>query len=169
MTGRPSRRQGAGADAELAELLRPVVSAAGFDLEAVTVGQAGRRRVIKVIVDGDDGVSLDDVAAISRSASELLDGLDNGFGSGPYTLEVTSPGVDRPLTAERHWRRATGRLVQGSVGGKPLLGRVIGVDGDRVTLEESGREQTFVMSDLSGARVQVEFNSKRTGNAGTKE
>jgi ribosome maturation factor RimP len=97
--------------AELEALLAPVVRAAGLDLESVRVGTAGRRRLLRVIVDADSGVSLDDIALVSREVSARLDGT-GAMGDAPYTLEVSSPGVDRPLTEPRHWRRAAGRLVR---------------------------------------------------------
>jgi ribosome maturation factor RimP len=97
--------------AGLERLLEPVVRAAGLDLESVRVGGAGRRRLLRVVVDADGGVDLDAIALVSREASARLD--DTGaMGEAPYTLEVSSPGVDRPLTQPRHWRRAMGRLVR---------------------------------------------------------
>jgi ribosome maturation factor RimP len=95
----------------LARLAGPVVRAAGMDLESVEVTPAGRRRVVKVVVDADGGVSLDDMAEVSRTLARELDASD-AMGDTPYTLEVSSPGVDRPLTEPRHWRRAAGRLVR---------------------------------------------------------
>ena len=90
--------------AELETLLAPVMGAAGLDLESVRIGTAGRRRLLRVVVDADGGVSLDDIALVSREVSARLD--DTGaMGNAPYTLEVSSPGVDRPLTQPRHWRR----------------------------------------------------------------
>lgn len=167
MAGRPTKGRGAGArsDDRLSELLKPVVAESGLDLEAVSIGQVGRRKVVKVIVDGDDGVSLDDVAVLSRYISEALDGVDNGFGAGPYTLEVTSPGVDRPLTTARHWRRSIGRLVQYTLGGKVTQARIESVEGDRVTLERDGTRSTHSLDEVSPARVQVEFNKP----SGSKE
>ena len=99
---RPARR-GTAPEA-IKELLEPVVESAGYDLEDVTVTPAGKRSLLRVVVDADDGVSLDDVATVSRTVSAALDTSDV-MGSGPYVLEVTSPGVDRPLTEPRHWRR----------------------------------------------------------------
>ena len=78
--------------------------------------------------------------------------------AGPYVLEVSSPGVDRPLTEPRHWRRATGRLVKVEVAGKSMTGRVVAVDEDAVTLEATGRQRTVKWSDLGRGKVQVEFN-----------
>ena len=107
-SGRAQRdRRGPGHQtrAALLRLLEPVVAEAGFDLEDVLVTPAGKRRQVRVIVDGDGGVSLDDVAVVSQRVSAALDD-SAAMGSGPYVLEVTSPGVDRPLTQPRHWRRA---------------------------------------------------------------
>lgn len=143
----------------LRSMLDPVVSAAGFDLEDVAVTSAGRRQVVRVVVDRDGGVDLDAVADVSRVVSEALDG-DTATGDAAYTLEVTSPGVDRPLTQPRHWRRAVGRLV--SVGG--VTGRVVAADDDAVTLEVDGTEQVKAYDDLGAGRVQVEFNAP--GKAG---
>jgi ribosome maturation factor RimP len=99
----------------LREQLRPVVADAvgglGFDLETLDVQVAGRRKLVKVVVDADDGVELDLLSGASRAVSAALDSRDDLLG-GPYTLEVTSPGVDRPLTRPRHWRRANLRLVR---------------------------------------------------------
>ena len=107
------------------QALEPVIARAGFDLEDVEVVPAGRRSVVRVVVDRDGGVDLDAVADISRDISAALD-EDPVTGDAPYTLEVTSPGVDRPLTEPRHWRRAVGRLVSVDVreGGR-LTGRVL--------------------------------------------
>src|SRR5580693_9907134 len=96
--------------ADLARVLEPAVRAAGMDLESVRVSPAGRRRLLKLVVDADDGVGLDQIAEVSREVSVRLD-ASGVMGEVPYTLEVSSPGVDRPLTEPRHWRRAQGRLV----------------------------------------------------------
>jgi ribosome maturation factor RimP len=100
---------------ELAGRLEPLVAAAvraaGFDLDSFEVQQAGRRQLVKVVVDSDDGVGLDEVADISRKVSATLDENEHVIASA-YTLEVTSPGLDRPLVQPRHWRRARFRLVK---------------------------------------------------------
>ncbi|TDC64654.1 ribosome maturation factor RimP [Actinomadura sp. GC306] len=120
---------------ELTRLLEPAVRRAGFDLEEVDVRPAGRRRLVRVVVDGDDGVGLDDIARLSETASALLDESD-AMGASPYVLEVTSPGVDRPLTEPRHWRRAVGRLVVAPLAeGGQIEGRVIAADGDGVEID----------------------------------
>ena len=133
--------------------LEPVVAAAGFDLEDVAVSVAGRRSVIRVVVDRDGGVDMDAVAAVSRVVSETLDTGDV-TGESPYTLEVTSPGVDRPLTQPRHWRRAAGRLV---VAGD-VRGRVVAADDAAVTLLVDGSERVVPYADLAAGHVQIEFD-----------
>lgn len=147
----------------LRELLEPIASRAGVDLEDATVTPAGKRRVLRVVVDADGGVDLDGVAAISRSISEALDASDV-MGSLPYQLEVGTPGVDRPLTAERHWRRARGRLVAVHLadGGKET-GRVTAADADGVELDVDGAARRLAYGDIAKATVQVEFNRKDAG------
>jgi ribosome maturation factor RimP len=140
------------------DALAPVVTAAGYDLEDVSVTAAGRRSVVRVVVDRDGGVDLDAVAEVSRSLSAALDDNDL-LGQAQYVLEVTSPGVDRPLTELRHWRRAAGRLVRVSVTDVgQLTGRVTAADHDKVTLDIDGDARTFAVSDLGPGHVQVEFS-----------
>ncbi len=135
----------------------PVVRAAGLDLEDVSISPAGRRSVVRVVVDGDDGVDLDLVAEVSRSVSAALDESDV-FGSRPYVLEVTSPGVDRPLTAPRHWRRALRRLVAVElVDGEALTGRLVETDSASARLDVDGTVHEIELGQVRSARVQVEF------------
>jgi ribosome maturation factor RimP len=163
----------------LAGLVAPVVEAAGYDLEELVVTPAGRRSIVRVVVDRDAGVTLDDVAEVSRAVSAVLDEHDGGFGSTPYVLEVTSPGVDRPLTEPRHWRRNTGRLVTVAVGptgsAEQVTARVLEVDGDGVTLavEVKGKpgarkrpptRRQVPWQQLGTGRVQVEFGRGRAGD-----
>src|ERR1700734_80601 len=111
MSGGLRPAAGTADDKKLAGRIEPVVAAAGMDLETVRMTVAGKRRLLRIVVDSDHGVSLDDAADVSRDISVLLD-ASNALGDVPYTLEVSSPGVDRPLTEPRHWRRAAGRLVK---------------------------------------------------------
>lgn len=146
----------------LRDVLEPVVTEAGYDLEDVTVTAAGRRSVVRVIVDRDGGLDLDAVADISRVVSETLD-ADDVTGEAPYTLEVSSPGVDRPLTEPRHWRRAVGRLVRASVRDeKDVTGRVQHADDAGVTFDVDGTERTVGYDALGPGKVQVEFNRPGT-------
>jgi ribosome maturation factor RimP len=140
------------------EALLPVVTAAGYDLEDVSVTAAGRRSVVRVIVDRDGGVDLDAVADVSRTISEVLDDSDV-TGSAPYVLEVSSPGVDRPLTEPRHWRRAIGRLVRVAVtDAGTVTGRVVDADDDKVTLDVGGDARTVAHTDLGPGHIEVEFS-----------
>jgi ribosome maturation factor RimP len=142
----------------LMKLLEPVVSAEGLDLEDVTVTQAGKRRLLRVIVDRDGGVSLDDVADVSQAVSAALDDYDDAMGQAAYTLEVSSPGIDRPLTEPRHWRRAAKRLVKAELrDGTVIEGRVLAADDDGVDLDVEGAGRRLDYQDLTRGRVQVEF------------
>ena len=144
-------------DKRLAGLLQPVVAAAGMDLESVRMTTAGRRRLLRVVVDSDHGVSLDDAALISRELSTTLDATDV-LGDVPYTLEVSSPGVDRPLIEPRHWRRAVGRLVRVKAAAEGTVqGRVLAADDDGVTIDVDGAKRRFAYGDLGAGAVQVEF------------
>jgi ribosome maturation factor RimP len=142
------------------------VSARGYDLEDVTVALAGRRSVVKVIVDSDNGVALDDVADVSRAISAVLDEHDGAMGRAPYVLEVTSPGVDRPLTEMRHWRRSVGRLVKMQVVDEtPVTGRIVDFDESGVDLDIEGQRRRVDYSTVRTARVQVEFNRPEGGRS----
>jgi ribosome maturation factor RimP len=143
-------------ESRLAGLIGPVVAAAGMDLESVRASVAGRRRLLRVVVDSDHGVSLDDAAEVSRDVSAALDATDV-MGDMPYTLEVSSPGVDRPLTEPRHWRRAARRLVRVKTGAGTVQGRVLAADAAGVTLDIDGAEHRFGYGDLGAGAVQVEF------------
>jgi ribosome maturation factor RimP len=144
-------------DKRLAELIEPVAAAAGLDLESVRMSVAGRRRLLRIVVDGDHGVSLDDAADVSRDISAMLDEA-NALGEVPYTLEVSSPGVDRPLTEPRHWRRAVGRLVKVKVAGEPAVeGRILAADADGVTLELAKGDRRFELGELGAGAIQIEF------------
>ena len=147
----------------LLELLAPVVSGAGYDLEDVTVTSAGRRSLVRVTVDADGGIDLDAVAVVSRLVSDSLDTDADDPSSpralaGAYVLEVSSPGVDRPLTEPRHWRRAVGRLVKAEHRGRSLTGRVLGADDAGVTLDVDGQQQVLAWDGLGRGKVQIEFN-----------
>ncbi|MDQ7907324.1 ribosome maturation factor RimP [Phytohabitans sp. ZYX-F-186] len=163
------RRPPAGADRtpqprvskeRVAAVVRPVVTAAGYDLEDLAVSRAGRRHVVRVTIDGDRGVSLDDIADVSRTVSAALDAAEETEGDllpGEYELEVSSRGVDRPLTLPRHWRRNVGRLVKASVAGRQVTGRIKAAGDDGVTLDVDGTVQEVAHADLGPGRVQLEF------------
>ena len=148
---------------QLSAGLRPTVeravSSIGFDLEEIDVRQAGRRVLVRVVVDADSGVGLDDIAALSRTVSAELDEQDAMLG-GPYTLEVTSPGVDRPLTAPRHWRRAHLRQVEITFAdGHTAAGRLgaAGEESARVLID--GAVRAVAYAEVRRAVVRVEFRT----------
>jgi ribosome maturation factor RimP len=152
--GQGQRNGGAG------ERLEPVVAdavaGAGFELEQVHVQQAGRTQLVKVIVDGDNGIGLDEVAAVSRAVAEALDAQDDVL-RGAYTLEVTSPGLDRPLTKPRHWRRAKLRRVAVRQAEDKFLARVGDAAEDAVELLVEGELRRVEYVDIEHAVIEVEF------------
>ncbi|MEV6931118.1 ribosome maturation factor RimP [Dactylosporangium sp. NPDC051485] len=144
----------------LLAVVEPVVTAGGYDLEDLTVTRVGRRHLLRIAVDSDAGVDLDAVAELSRGISSALDAAEAGGDeliAGEYELEVGSPGVDRPLTLPRHWRRNRTRLVKVKAAGRELTGRVLDADDAGVTLDVDGDRQTHPYADLGPGRVQVEL------------
>jgi len=146
----------------IADALRDRLSALGLDLEAVEATPAGNRRVLRVAVDRDGGVTLDDIADATRAVSDVLDDSDL-MGERAYTLEVTSRGVDRPLTEPRHWRRNRDRLVKVSLlDGTSVTGRVSDSDDTGATIDIAGTPRRLGYDEIGKALVQVEFNRTRT-------
>ena len=146
----------------IAAVLTDPLSVLGLDLEAVELTPAGKRRMLRIAIDRDGGVTLDDVADATREVSRVIDDTDV-MGESPYTLEVTSRGVDRPLTLPRHWRRNTDRLVKvTTTGGETLTGRVTASDDDGVVLDVDGTPRTFGLDEVAKALVQIEFNRPRS-------
>lgn len=146
---------------QVAARLRGPLSEMDVDLEDVEVSKAGRRHVVRVVVDRDGGIDLDLVAEVSRLTSEILDSPEMAEQlPGAFVLEVTSPGVDRPLTEERHWRRAVGRLVEATLAdGSVILGRLITPPADgEVTIATDAGDRTVAIAEVSRAVVQVEFS-----------
>ncbi|HEU5475011.1 MAG TPA: ribosome maturation factor RimP [Actinophytocola sp.] len=149
----------------LEPVVADAVTAMGLDLESVDVTTAGRRRLVKVVVDSDQGIGLDQVAEVSRAVSTALDSHDpdGTVLGGPYTLEVTSPGLDRPLTMPRHWRRARLRLVKvRHDDGGTFTARVGDSDEDGVELLVDGTLRRLRYADVAHAVVEVEFNRPPT-------
>ncbi|MEV6805806.1 ribosome maturation factor RimP [Streptomyces sp. NPDC051132] len=150
----------------LRELLEPLVTSHGLDLEEIAVDSVGRKRVLRVVVDSDSGADLDTVAEVSRALSVHLDET-NAMGEDAYDLEVGTPGAERLLTEHRHFVRATGRLVkfQLTEGGE-LVARILETDDEGLDVEVpgvKGRKATarrITFPEIARARVQVEFNRK---------
>ena len=146
----------------LAGVLSAPLAEIGLDVEAVELTQAGKRRLLRVAVDQDGGVTMDDIADATREVSRVLD-VSEAMGEQPYTLEVTSPGTDRPLTLPRHWRRNRSRLVKVSLAdGGSLTGRVTDADERRAVLDVDGTPHEVAYGDVSKAKVQIEFNRKES-------
>ncbi len=146
--------------ARLREVITPVIEAAGYDLEELSVSRAGRRHVLRITVDGDQGVSLDAVADLSRDISAALDAAEETggeFSEREYVLEVSSPGVDRPLTQPRHWRRNLGRLIAVTAGERHVSGRLVDADDTGIVLEIDGERHGWRYPELGPGRVQIEF------------
>jgi ribosome maturation factor RimP len=144
------------AKARVRAVIEPVVTGAGYDLEDVSLSRAGRRHVVRVLVDADGGINLDDVAVVSREISAALDEAEESGGevlAGEYQLEVGSPGVDRPLTLPRHWRRNVTRLV--AVNG--VTGRVTAADDEGIVLDLDGVPRELTYAELGPGKVQIEF------------
>jgi ribosome maturation factor RimP len=134
---------------------------ADIDVEDVSITKAGRRQLVRVIIDRDGGIDLDLVASVSRQVSEILDRPEYESALGDaYVLEVTSPGTDRPLTSEAHWRRAVTRLVIADlVDGTSITARISAVDGGVVVLQpDKGDPLSVPLAELLRGTVQVEFN-----------
>ncbi len=134
----------------------------GLDLEAVELTPAGNRRVLRIAVDQDGGVTMDDVAEATREVNRVLDDSDV-MGTQPYTLEVTSRGVDRPLTLPRHWRRNADRLVKVTLmDDSSFTGRIGDCGEETVVVEVAGTDRLVSYEDVRRALVQIEFNRKKT-------
>ena len=149
---------------QISELVTPAVSDQGFYLEDVHVATPGNHRIVTCIVDGDASLNLDQVTSVSRVISELLD--EAAFmGETPFTLEVTSPGVDRPLTQPRHFTKNVDRLLKIiKLDGSEVTGRILSNTDQDVTLtvliKKESTEQTVLLSDIKRAVVEIEFNRK---------
>ena len=149
---------------QISELVTPAVSDQGFYLEDVHVATPGSHRIVTCIVDGDASLNLDQVTIVSRVISELLDEAPF-MGETPFTLEVTSPGVDRPLTQPRHFAKNIDRLLKiVKLDGSEVTGRILSNTDQDVTLTVMVKkeiiEQTVSLSEIKRAVVEIEFNRK---------
>ena len=149
---------------QISELVTPAVSDLGFYLEDVHVATPGSHRIVTCIVDGDASLNLDQVTSVSRVISELLD--EAAFmGETPFTLEVTSPGVDRPLTQPRHFAKNVDRLLKIiKLDGSEVTGRILSNTDKDVTLTVAVKketiEETVSLANIKRAVVEIEFNRK---------
>ena len=138
---------------EIIAVITPALEVLGFYLEDVTITSAGRRSMLTVIVDGDTHLSLDQVTAATKGISEIVEGIQS-LGQTPFTLEVTSPGLDRPLTKPRHWRKNIDRLVKVILlDGSEVKGRVKDASETSATIDE----QVVNFTDIKRATLEIEF------------
>jgi ribosome maturation factor RimP len=138
---------------EISAAITPALSNLGFYLEDVVITTAGRRSMITVIVDGDTHLSLDQVTQVTKAIGEIIENIQS-LGQSPFTLEVTSPGLDRPLTKPRHWRKNINRLVKVVLlDGKEIKGRVR----DSTQISATIDEQVINLSDIKRATLEIEF------------
>lgn len=146
---------------EVVEVLTPVVAGRGLEIDRIEVLPAGRRSLLRIFLDGDGpaglGPSLDDIAEATLAISVVLD-ESSVTGNGPYTLEVSSRGVGRPLTEPKHFRRNTGRLIAITGADLELTGRITGVSETAVTVEVDGAGQDISFDRIDQAVVQIEMN-----------
>jgi ribosome maturation factor RimP len=160
-------------ESQIAGVLTPILAQFGLELEAVEIIPAGKRRLLRVVVDGDGphgtGPLLDDIAEASKAASAALDRSDV-TGAAAYTLEVTSRGVSRPLELPRHWRRNAGRLVAVRLcDGDTITGRIVSNTEDGVRLDVAGEAREVRFADVDHALVQVELNKPRAVRGESEE
>ncbi len=149
---------------QIVKLVTPAVEAQGFFLEEVLLVSPGKHRIVTCIVDGQSSLNMDQVTAVSRAISELLDEA-TFMGEAPFTLEVTSPGVDRPLTKPRHFAKNVDRLLKVMRhDGEVVTGRISGNTESELTLsvteKKEIKELVIALADIKRATVEIEFNRK---------
>jgi ribosome maturation factor RimP len=137
-------------------VITPAIESLGFYVEDITITSAGKRSMLTVIVDGDTHLSLDQVTVATKAISEIVENLPT-LGNNPFTLEVTSPGLDRPLTKPRHWRKNQDRLIKVILNnGKEINGRIKDSTETSATVDD----QTINFSDIKRATLEVEFKKE---------
>ncbi len=137
-------------------VITPAIESLGFYVEDITITSAGKRSMLTVIVDGDTHLSLDQVTVATKAISEIVENLPT-LGNNPFTLEVTSPGLDRPLTKPRHWRKNQDRLIKIILtDGKEIKGRIKDSSETSVTVDD----QTINFADVKRATLEVEFKKE---------
>jgi ribosome maturation factor RimP len=137
-------------------VITPAIESLGFYIEDITITSAGKRSMLTVIVDGDTHLSLDQVTVATKAISEIVENLPT-LGNNPFTLEVTSPGLDRPLTKPRHWRKNQDRLIKIILNdGKEINGRIKDSNESSVTVDE----QVINFADIKRATLEIEFKKE---------
>jgi len=138
---------------QVAAAITPIIESLGFYVEDIAINSAGKRSMLTVIVDGDTHLSLDQVTVATKAISEIVENLPT-LGNNPFTLEVTSPGLDRPLTKPRHWQKNKDRLIKIILNdGKEITGRIKDSTQTAVTVDE----QVINFADMKRATLEIEF------------
>lgn len=138
---------------QVAAAITPAIESLGFYLEDINITSAGKRSMLTVIVDGDTHLSLDQVTVATKAISEIVENLPT-LGNNPFTLEVTSPGLDRPLTKPRHWRKNQDRLIKIILNdGKEINGRIKDSTESSVNVDE----HVINYADIKRATLEIEF------------
>jgi ribosome maturation factor RimP len=138
---------------QVAAAITPAIESLGFYVEDIAITSAGKRSMLTVIVDGDSHLSLDQVTVATKAISEIVENLPT-LGNNPFTLEVTSPGLDRPLTKPRHWQKNKDRLIKIILNdGKEITGRIKDSTQSAVTVDE----QVINFADMKRATLEIEF------------
>jgi ribosome maturation factor RimP len=138
---------------EISAAITPALTNLGFYLEDITITSAGRRSLLTIIVDGDTHLSLDQVTIATKAIGEIIESIQS-LGQAPFTLEVTSPGLDRPLTKPRHWRKNIDRLVKVVLlDSKEITGRVKAATESNATIDD----QVINFTDIKRAKLEIEF------------
>jgi ribosome maturation factor RimP len=138
---------------DISAAIRPIIEASGNYLEELTITSAGKVKILTVIVDSDSHLNLDQITAVTKEISDVIEALQE-LGDSAFTLEVTSPGIDRPLTKPRHWRKNFDRLVKVTMtSGQDIQGRI----GDATESTVLIGDQKVSFEDIKRAVLEIEF------------
>ena len=143
-------------------LVRPVVEGVGLELVDVTFGREGGRRILRLTVDRDGGVDLDAISQLSEKVSRRLD--LQGFEPGPYELEVTTPGLERPLRGPRDYRRAIGERVRVRTADGAIEGELRSVDDEAIRIATAEGERALALADVRSGRTIVDWDQELKGS-----
>jgi len=158
---------GEGRAVDVETLLEPVVKAEGLELYDVTRGREGGRNVLRVMVDRPEGVDIDTLSRLSERISRRLD--DAGYETGPYDLQVSSPGLERPLRRAEHFRRSLGDEVKVKTaaplaGSRTHIGTLVGADDEGITLAVDDDEVRIALTEIASARTVVDWGAELKGS-----
>jgi ribosome maturation factor RimP len=146
-------------------LVGPVVEAAGMELVEVVVARERGRRILRVTVDREGGVDLDAISELAERLSRRLDLEGYDPGAGPYALEVSSPGLERPLRSPRDFQRRIGQRVavrtkEAVDGARSHEGALVSADGEAIVLAAAGGERRIPYGEIRSARTVVDWESE---------